>query len=502
LDSATVDQDGSIALNSMGPDNPKESLLGAHERDTSDSPETTGGVTTRSNAKLSMKSEGQKETAAGSSSSRAKGGKAKKERAWIDVLWILLQITGLFCTVMALYIASLSNFVGMLSLSLASSFSTSALNCALTVGLEDTFGKRHCQNRLKAGHWRGPTGPQLPPGTSSIWQTDTCMTAKYSANEISKCLGNTTIVMTGDSTMRSIYYALTSRLIPKVNTTAAPHSDHEFLYEKGNITLTFYWNPWLNRTDVDPFVSTKKSSRNSFSQFVQRSSGKSITRRSDENGENSKYRADISIFAVGAGFWHVRYGQEVFKSANASLSNYQNMTEKLVNKLNTWHNTLNDMHQRNPYIYFRLMHPVVESLLSDARKHTLTNERLAHYNAYLFDFLHETGNNRTSTDNTLDYIPVPKASVAMIMAAPDKSLDGLHYARHVDDAEVDALLNEACNPILYDSTIQDKTTCCISYPEPRWETSLILIICGVLGPLVWILRALIRKWQDALIISL
>ncbi|KAI8609512.1 10 TM acyl transferase domain found in Cas1p-domain-containing protein, partial [Chytriomyces sp. MP71] len=123
----------------------------------------------------------------------------------------------------------------------------------------------------------------------------------------------------------------------------------------------------------------------------------------------------------------------------------------------------------------RLIPPFQEHLLSEERRNTLKNSARHDYNSKLFSLVPH--------DLPPPLIQLNKIGLHMLTEAPDSfSLDGLHFVPKVDRAEVDILLNQICNPILFaGKKMQGKTSCCVNYPGIPLSVWFIILLTIVFG---------------------
>jgi hypothetical protein len=302
-----------------------------------------------------------------------------------------------------------------------------------------------------SGYW-------LPATPDPKFIPSTCKSLLYDTKTTTKCLKNTQVVFIGDSQIRQLYESLASRLLNsnknkynevyKTNSTP-PHTDLETRIDGSAITLLFFWDPYLNRT-----YSLSKPSEPTKTSFI----------------------------IAGGGLWNLRHlsleiGSSLFRESFTFLLKqfrYQ-------------------FASTDTPIYIRKVPAIHESLLSESRKSTLTNEHKGPYDALVYEivdtFLESfSGNGSSKTESNLRF---QTYGAYLASDSPTRSTDGIHLQRYVNDAEIDILLNEVCNGVMYGKKGlgggggqgNAAATCCLRYP--RWiNTKQVLIFSMILifGP--------------------
>ncbi|KAJ3152391.1 hypothetical protein HK101_001806, partial [Irineochytrium annulatum] len=101
-----------------------------------------------------------------------------------------------------------------------------------------------CQPALAVGSWRGPKGTAATKKPAQ-WTPDRCFMAKYQQQQVQKCLGDSRVLFVGDSTVRSLYFTLSRKLVRGMEEVKA-HSDLTTDVPDSGTRLEFYWDPFLN----------------------------------------------------------------------------------------------------------------------------------------------------------------------------------------------------------------------------------------------------------------
>ncbi|KAJ3329984.1 hypothetical protein HDU76_006712 [Blyttiomyces sp. JEL0837] len=306
-------------------------------------------------------------------------------------------------------------------------------------GSEGLFGKPNCEKSMLNGHWNGQPGIE---DTTARWATDTCMMAPYTSKELEKCFKGTQIVFTGDSTMRDIYYALRKRLIPAyIEEPDEPRKEDKKI-EHGDISLEFYWNPFMNRTDLHKVLKLSRK---------------------------------LSLFMISVGPWYMKYtgGTLGFQDFEEDMNKWGKLLETESNagrRIATWS-------------VIRYLSPMVDDMLREDRRINMSNRRVKLYNKVIGGLFPGT----SETDPDAPFMS-NKAATGMIELARDKSLDGLHFAKPVAESEIDIMMQAMCNPVLYKDRMRDKTTCCVKYPVPGWLTVVPVVAALLFGLAVFSIR--------------
>ncbi|KAJ3065319.1 hypothetical protein HDU98_011316 [Podochytrium sp. JEL0797] len=331
-----------------------------------------------------------------------------------------------------------------------------AVTLALLLRLSDGVMQRGihtaapCTESLSAGHW----------SPKSNWLTDACATNKYPVSEATKCLGNSKVIMIGDSSMRAVYYALRTKLGAKASDFALESGKKhvDLSATVGGVVLDFYWDPWLNRTEV--------------LEKLQEGHSKSSLSTVSVTGETKPH---TSLAMVSAGAWFMRYGGE----QGAAVERFGNTMTKIRDVVNT---RAKKGGLADNFIA-RLLPPFDESKLSEERKLYLHNELRHQYNHKLFQLVPEGQTTQSSA------FRLGTVGLHVLTAADGMTTDGLHYVPKVDNTEVELLLNEICNKDIYAGIKQQgRASCCVDYPDTPAGVMAILVLVLIFGPGMFYLR--------------
>ncbi|KAJ3316422.1 hypothetical protein HDU76_001822 [Blyttiomyces sp. JEL0837] len=286
------------------------------------------------------------------------------------------------------------------------------------------FGTPNCKKSMRDGHWSGKPGIQ---DLSARWITNTCMMAPYTDKELKKCFKgaqDTRIVLIGDSTMREIYGRFRQRLIPHhvLSGDDQPHENHNVT--DGGVMIQFFFNHYLIRQDMMPILQDPT-------------------------------QANVTLLMLSGGPWYVKDFEYP-----EGMNQFAGVVKEWVDEIRLRH------HEGRPlakWTVIRYLSPLVDSLLHEARRKTMWNDKIISFNEALQPIL-----GIFDAADSSSPILSNRASGAMIASALDKSLDGLHFATPVAESEVDIMLQQLCNRVLYHGPFNDVTTCCVPYPAPKW----------------------------------
>ncbi|KAJ3147511.1 hypothetical protein HDU89_005334 [Geranomyces variabilis] len=308
-----------------------------------------------------------------------------------------------------------------------------------------------CNAALANGKWVFPSNS--PPQ----WHTNTCFASRYRVNDVSKCLAGARVAFVGDSTARAQYIAL-SKALGMDETQMERHADKHMEGPSG-IELSFYWDPFLNRTDVNqaPWIA-----------------------EGDDGGiQASVHGGSPPAFVVfSAGHWFMRY--EPMGFAEAIIGLRDRVAERHVPGAVTNGFSADGAVER---VFIRPVSPVVESKLNEARRPTLTMDAVNEYNAKLQELVVNVDTN----------IEIPPYLTALYSDVAEYTEDGLHYDDSVRDNELNLQLNEICNARLFGANPAGKTTCCVEYSRVRIQQWVTLLGFAVFGGVAWLWRNLNRN---------
>lgn len=250
----------------------------------------------------------------------------------------------------------------------------------------------------------------------------------YQKNDLELCLQHRTIVYIGDSTVRQIFWATARKLdiarADQESETAERHTD--LIFGNGVISLEFYWDPYLNSSDLHRHLNAA-----------------SIPRVKDSD------RDSAAIVVVSGGLWHARFlGDSFYRRFNHSITDISQLM------------TVQAHHSSQTYDNLLVLAPVQTPLYSDLApsRAALTPDRITTLNEHLFHLTEEQD--------------VPVAWAFSFMTKGQElayESGGLHVVQAIADRMADVLLNIRCNAIITRRLgyPMDKT-CCMSYQTLSW----------------------------------
>ncbi|KAJ3145755.1 hypothetical protein HDU86_000806 [Geranomyces michiganensis] len=306
-----------------------------------------------------------------------------------------------------------------------------------------------CNAELSNGKWVFPSNS--PPQ----WRTSTCFASRYRANDVAKCFAGARVAFVGDSTARAQYIALSNAL--GLDASQMERHADKHLEGPNGIDLSFYWDPFLNRTDVNeaPWLA--------------------------EDGDGGPKTVDSgappALVVFSAGHWFMRHQPEGFSESVHALRD--RVAERHVPGAISNAFSADGAVER---VFFRPVSPVVESKLSEERKLTISMVAVNKYNAELQELIGNV--------DTPSYIEVPQYLELLYTDAADFTEDGLHYNDNVRDNELTLQLNEICNARLFGAKPAGKATCCVEYPRVRIQQWVTLLGFAVFGGATWLWRRL------------
>ena len=130
------------------------------------------------------------------------------------------------------------------------------------------------------------------------WQPEGCMMHQYTDSDISACVGDRRISITGDSTTRQVFWALARKLnstsAQEAERLAERHRDQNFTSH--SVKLEFIWDPFLNSSSTERLLNSHAESH----------------LLTDKNLANNP-----ALMMLGAGAWFARW-----LDTDASLLSY------------------------------------------------------------------------------------------------------------------------------------------------------------------------------------
>lgn len=255
------------------------------------------------------------------------------------------------------------------------------------------------------------------------------MMHSYKAAEISTCLNHSRIVYVGDSIVRQQFFAALQLVRPNVDLTGEAHVNRKYVFNEENLTLEFWWDPYLNTTQ-DILKGTLPMIK-------------------------------PSLLVVGSGAWQMHYlGKDYFEQWKTGID------------------ALFDSVYANSQVADAVLLGPVEvpqyDKLSEDRTATMTMQKIERMNAYLrqkeIEFV---GNTKTP-------IGIPFVWNEISSHTTNITEDGLHFKQAITSLQAQIALNYRCNDQL-DKKFPMGTTCCFTYPTPRWYQNIFFLLF-----LIWV----------------
>lgn len=265
------------------------------------------------------------------------------------------------------------------------------------------------------------------------WQPASCMMHSYKTEEISTCLGHSRILYVGDSIARQQFFAALRLVRPNVDTSGEAHENRKFVFSEENLTMEFWWDPYLNASTTQDILK----------------------------GKSPMIRP--SLLVVGSGAWQMHYlGKNYFEAWKEGID------------------TVFDSVQKSGEVADALLLGPVEmpdyDHLSENRTRTMTVEKIEKMNEYLRQKESEmSGNTKTP-------FGIPFVWNEISSLASNVTEDGLHFNPTITTLQAQIALNYRCNDQLT-KKFPMGNTCCYTYPTPRWYQMIFFFLFLVFVPL-------------------
>ncbi|KXS21479.1 Cas1p-domain-containing protein [Gonapodya prolifera JEL478] len=299
-----------------------------------------------------------------------------------------------------------------------------------------------CDSMMRDGRWLGNL-----THSHAFWQTSGCFPTHYRSADILDCFQGQKVVFAGDSTARAVFERFVARI--GIELPAIPrHSDVSLKTPDGGITLETLWDPYLNSSLWD------------------------YSRKETEKG---------AMLFLKAGYWDLK------NSGDQALQRWSGEVKKLADYVSQ--NGVQNL--ATEYMVMSFLHPVLPHLLSPSR-HAITPAGVEDFNDAIIENFAPNGLRQNAPENAvtssmqLNNVLLPFSVLKMYSEAAELTSDGLHYDAHVQDAELDVILNRVCNPKLK-QTPPFRTTCCAKCPLIGWKQATWMAILTLVGPTVWLL---------------
>ncbi|KAI9357064.1 10 TM acyl transferase domain found in Cas1p-domain-containing protein [Zopfochytrium polystomum] len=357
------------------------------------------------------------------------------------------------------------------------------------------YGYPDCSAQLLSGQWRD--GRDWSGAPKSRWTVDSCFMASYTPPDIGRCLAGKhedvskiRISFAGDSNTRNLFHVFRARMDPlrflmPRNISATEGARHSHILDpepsKDSPQIEFYWDPFLNNSETRLIFSNSQ--------------------------EDAPRR--LTMFVLGVGHWFVSFSSsdtsvnlDVFKTRMGSLL-------ESIERFNADRSSTSTVSSPPLRTVIRLVSPLFEQRLSESRARKMTNAAVTPYNRYLYSLINnDEGNQQRMSDNAHTHTILNIPAYAMQLSSIDRSADGLHFNLEALNAEVDLLLQELCNPVLFPGASTslgndesqvgtgfvgrwDRTSCCVQYKKPNWKALFTLFLAFLFGPCAFAARKLI-----------
>lgn len=296
---------------------------------------------------------------------------------------------------------------------------------------------------LNEGQWldEGLSSPK----TLANWQPDGCMIQDYNYDKVTSCLKGRTLVFSGDSIVRRMYFNTVHLLNPEIDTSKmlreGKHRD--FSVSAGGVELQFTWDPYLNSTRTI-----------------------NILERRDISHKNGSRPA---VVVMGTGLWELQFLEDqaqqsylaaidrIIEATGPKAANRPPIADEVI---------LIPVEQTNPkkikpFKAKELANPNIDAL------NTMLREKLPPY--------------KSSSISDLSVLYALNALVDTPIAV-HHTTDGIHYGPDIVSTQVNLMLNLRCNDEMPKKFPFDKT-CCAQYPAPNWMQTVIILVALIWAPL-------------------
>lgn len=248
----------------------------------------------------------------------------------------------------------------------------------------------------------------------------------YKPADMSTCLSHSRVVYVGDSLVRQQFFAALQLIKPNVDTSGESHVNRKYVFNEENLTLEFWWDPYLNNTEI-------------------------------LKGTSAALKP--SLLVVGTGAWQMHYLEKDY------FENFKSSMDLLFDTVNT-HSIADAM----------LVSPVEipqYDKLSPARRASMTIDKITKMNEYLRQKQGEYVNTRTR-------MGIPYIWNEIGAHLNNVTDDGLHFKQTVTSLQAQIALNYRCNDEL-NKKFPMGTTCCFTYPRSRWYQNILILLF-----LIWV----------------
>lgn len=322
---------------------------------------------------------------------------------------------------------------------------------SLADGIADFEDPYKCSALRDRGHWLAASDDGSGSYKHQSWQPPGCMMHDYNQDDIVICLTNQRLVFIGDSSTRQIFEAVVEKLghdLSQVDSTWATPTDEKhknFQANSHSTTVQFFWDPWLNSTNLDHALEQHNSTR-----------------------------WGTTVLVLGApGLWYARYGDRNYlKSYRETIDRVVPYMDHSLDARSSVLDTSIGLHmQRNIILMVPTQIPKYD-ILSGARHATITPEKVDQMNEYLYHI------SKSAQTNIL------WSYSAMTAGQGIHDVSGMHVIQRIAHAKADVVLNLACNFQARLSSIRYDRICCTNYENRDFLYILVLSIFGI-SQLFW-----------------
>jgi hypothetical protein len=266
----------------------------------------------------------------------------------------------------------------------------------------------------------------------------------YKPNDLTRCVSKEIWVFIGDSVTRKLFYhiahAMDETLPHAAPNNTAKHVNYK-LETKGGTELLFFWDPFLNSTQISDYASVSGSS------------------------SLSPTTTNASVLVIGSGLWYLRH------VSSGGIAAWEARMEAVLDKITS------PKFSNTTEVVVLPVEVVIPSKLSLDRAQTM---RIEDIDAMNMDLSHRISVARGKSPKV--YSP----QAFNLMVHPSQTEDGLHFSSQIIQAQANILFNHRCNQLLPRKYPYD-TTCCRRHPSRSMLYICTLSAIFLAGPIFWVL---------------
>ncbi|KAH7123009.1 10 TM acyl transferase domain found in Cas1p-domain-containing protein [Dactylonectria macrodidyma] len=315
-----------------------------------------------------------------------------------------------------------------------------------------------CRALMKSGSWINEPDHHGDRKPFTNWQPDGCMLRNYKKDDIHTCFGDRSLVFSGDSTTRQVFWAVASLLDPEKadqgRAHAGSHQDYDIDFD--GIHMKQIWNPYLETGDLNPNLTHE------------------LQLFSDEKHHpvSIDEQKGPGLIMLGAGSWFV-LRMMTHESLTSFQTAFDNVTDLLhLQDLPTFGTSPMDPTDGvgNEIFVAPVAHPFYNDLPSyRTGPNGIHKVEVDAINEYLVDM--EAKHNIRLLES------FPELSHGQPDAIEDRTETGFHVVDAVAEAKAQILLNLRCNAKL--DQLQGypyNKTCCTDYGSPTFIQTIIVAV--------------------------